>query len=116
MIQKLEKTSNIDLSLCSPDLVADSIWSTISDPHHPDHYPISIKIDFPTTQSLPEHFNLKIGDWENFRIECSQKLYNSHNIDITEFNNTLISISENHIPKISTKPRKNKLWFNDNCK
>merc|ERR1712240_424963 len=71
------KTSNIDLSLCSPTLVADSIWSTITDPHQSDHYPISIKIDFPTTQPLPERFNFKkrrLGKLQQRMLTKTQQL------------------------------------------
>ena len=109
------KTSNIDLTLCSPDLSADSLWSTADDLHHSDHYPICVKLDSPKAQSHPARFNFKKADWEGFSKECSTELNFTQNICFDDFNKTLLSISNKYIPKTSSKPRKNKSWFNEDC-
>ena len=110
------KTSIIDLTLCSPELASGSKWSTINDLHHSDHYPICIQQDIPITQTIPERFNFKRADWESFGKKCKETLNTSKNINIEDFNKTLLSIAEQYIPKTSPKPRKNKPWFNDDCK
>ena len=110
------KESAIDLTLCSSDIAADLQWSTIKDPHQSDHYPINIKQNIPITEPLPTRFIFKKAHWENFRTECEVKLNNTKNIKIEEFTETLLTIAENHIPKTSPKPRKNKPWFNEECK
>ena len=104
------------LTLCSSDIEADFLWTTIKDPHQSDHYPISIKQDIPVTQEIPVRFNFKKANWENFKQECKNKLNTSKIIRIEEFTETLLSIAESHIPKTSPKPRKNKPWFNEDCK
>ena len=110
------KTSIIDLTLCSPDLVPNSQFSTIKDLHHSDHYPIYIKPDIPLAQSLPERFNFKKADWKGFSTECQNKLNNSQTPNFEKFHETLLTISEMYIPKTSPKPRKNKPWFNEDCR
>ena len=110
------KESSIDLTLCSPNIAADLQWSTIRDPHQSDHYPISIKQNTPVIEPLPPRFIFKKANWENFKIECKDKLNNAEDIKIEEFTKTLLTIAENHIPKTSPKPRKNKPWFNEECK
>ena len=34
---------------------------------------------------------------------------------IKGFTNTILKINNKNIPKMPTKPRKNKIWFNDAC-
>ena len=108
--------SMIDLSLCSPDLTSDSLWSTINDPHHSDHYPIYINQDIPSIQPIPKCFNFKKANWNGFKLECSNSLNQTYIKTYEEFIDTLYSISETFIPKTSPKARKNKSWYNQDCK
>ena len=108
--------SMIDLTICTPDLSAKSQWSVIDDLHQSDHFPILISQEVPEKQEIPKFFNFKRADWTSFENECLQKI-NSVNIkDYDNFVDTLNTIVSKNIPKTSPKPRKNKSWFNQECK
>ena len=110
------KTTSIDLSLCSPNLVPILEWSTLDDTCQSDHFPIIITKNIPTIEPIPEKFNFKKANWEQFTIDCKTYLNQSIEIKTIEhFTEKLLEIAENNIPKISTKPRKNKTWFNEEC-
>ena len=110
------KTTSVDLSLCSPQLVPSLEWSTLDDTSHSDHYPIIIKNNIPTTTAIPDKLNFKRANWEQFKEQCKNELHT--NIDdksIEFFTEKLLEITKNNIPRLSTKPRKNKSWFNKEC-
>ena len=110
------KTSSVDLSMCSPTLAPILNWTTLEDTHFSDHYPILIKTTPPIIAPPQDNFNFKKANWPSFTEECKAKLntkINNKNIDY--FTEKLLEITENNIPKISTSPRKNKAWFNEDC-
>ena len=110
------KTSSVDLSLCSPILAPDFKWSALEDTFFSDHYPITIKNNTPTKTAIPDKFNFKKAKWEQFKNQCKDELNtNTENKSIEFFTEKLLEITEKNIPKLSTKPRKNKSWFNQNC-
>ena len=110
------KTSSIDLTLCSPTLAPFLTWYTQEDTSFSDHYPIIIKNNIPTKTEIPNKLNFKKANWEYFRNQCKKELHlNSNNKTIESFTEKLLEITENSIPKLSTKPRKNKSWFNKTC-
>ena len=41
--------SNVDLSLCSPDLIPDFSWTISNDLYHSDHFPVRLSIEEQTT-------------------------------------------------------------------
>ena len=107
------KTSSVDLSLCSPLLAPSLKWSTLEDTHHSDHFPITIKNNLPTISEIPDKLNFKKANWEQFQEHCRDKLnIKTENKTIEFFTEKLLEITENNIPKLSTKPRKNQSWFN----
>ena len=113
------KTSSIDLTLCSPDLASELKWSALEDTHGSDHFPILLHEEIPHASTPPSILNFKKANWSNFQTECTEKL--NTKIDPTNktlefFTNTIMDIANNHIPRLSTKPRKNKSWFNEDCK
>ena len=51
-----------------------------------------------------------------FSEECKNKLNpNTDCKTLKLFSETLLNISNQSIPKLCTKPRKNESWFNDDC-
>ena len=108
------KTS-VDLTLCCPEVASDFSWATLDDLHHSDHYPICTGPNQLNHISDLSRFNTKRADWPSFEADCSLYL-NSGNLDtIEDFSATLLDISNKNIPKLSTKVRKNKVWFNQQC-
>ena len=107
--------SSIDLTLCDPDLIPNFKWSALDDPHGSDHFPICITPDIPDQVPIPDRFNLKKADWDQLCIECLQRLNTSQTHTFDQFHEILLEIIENCIPKLSTKPRKNKCWFTEDC-
>ena len=115
--QNLE-TSCIDLSLCDPDLYSDFTWSVHDDLNGSDHYPILIVPQIPQKQSQNSNkFNFKRANWSSFSDDCKTLLNNQCNIDTyDQFYDVLTSIADERIPKLSSKPRKNKSWFSEECR
>ena len=108
------KTSAIDLTMCSPDLAASFQWSALDDTHGSDHMPTILAPDIPAATTQPQFFNFSKADWPAFERECSQLSQN----DITDmpcFSKAVLDIAENHIPLLSSRARKNKVWFNEDC-
>ena len=85
-----------------------------------DHFPIILENSGPELDDKFPRWNLRRAKWGEFKNSCILKLKpNANNIDddnITYFSKTLISIAEESIPKISSNKKRNKPWFNDDCK
>ena len=110
------KTSSVDITMCSPEIAPDLSWATMDDPHHSDHFPIQITPKTPSVIPIPSIFNTKRADWSTFQSDCSIHLGpNTKDQTIEGFTNTLLDISNKNIPKLSSKPRKNKIWFDSVC-
>ena len=64
----------------------------------------------------PKRFNFKKADWSNFIEDCKKTLNpNIETKTIEFFTEKLIETTDRNIPKISSRPRKNKSWFNEEC-
>ena len=99
------ETSSIDLSICSSNILPDFAWSVLDDLHGSDHYPIILKPNFPIQQSLPDKGNFKRARWTSFVEDCQSQLNEPCSIQFyDQFFNTLMSISDKNIPKLSKTP------------
>ena len=65
---------------------------------------------------IPQFYNFKRVNWEGFSQECKEKLNLNSNKTLTSFSETLHTLIKKYIPKSSPKPRKNKSWFNEECR
>lgn len=111
------KTTSVDLTLCSPDLASELNWAVLDDTHGSDHFPIKIQAETPQTSTSPNFFNFKKASWSSFSEECKTNLNSNSDCKTVEsFSETLLNISNQNIPRLSSKPRKNKSWFNDACR
>ena len=110
------KKSSIDLSFCHPDLVSDFEWLVLDDLYDSDHFPITMNLKNPQNTSIPQFYNFKRANWIDFSQKCKEKLNLNCNKTFDSFNETLHTLIEDYIPKSSSKPRKNKSWFNDECR
>ena len=108
------KTSAIDLTMCSPDLAASFRWSALDDTHGSDHMPTILTPDTPAATTPPHFFNFSKANWPAFERDCSQ-LGQDTITDMPCFSKALLDIAEKHIPLLSSRARKNKVWFNEDC-
>ena len=112
--------SALDLSFCDPSLFLDYRWSVHSDLCGSDHYPIIITSLSPQPSDGPQRYKLYAADWAQFSVRCATELREDQICQsedpIEHFAQTIISISDDTIPKTSVKQRRcHKPWFNDNC-
>ena len=109
--------SAIDLSLSDPSVYLDYSWSVDDDTCGSDHFPVILEHSGPDITSKIPRWNLKKANWEQFQLLCKEKL-SSKNEEVedqmTYFTKTLLSITEECVPKTPTKY--NRPWFDDDCK
>lgn len=112
--------SAIDLSICHPSLYLDFEWSVCDDLHGSDHFPIIVK-EIEDSNDIPlPRWNFKKANWEKFKSLCENRLHTEDFLNesdpIMSFSESLLNISKECIPKSTTIPKKNRPWFNEDCK
>ena len=107
--------SSIDLTLCDPSSLMEYTWSTYDDVCGSDHYTIIIQNNIIAHNHIPR-WNTNKANWEKFRPLCSIQLIKGKIHTIEKFTKTLITVAEACIPKNSIPNKKNKPWFNTECK
>ena len=108
-------TSSIDLTLCDPTSFMDYTWNTYKDTCGSDHYPIIIDMNNNIQDHTPR-WNINKADWIKFQHLCSKELIEDKIQTMEHYTQTLISIATKSIPKSSPSGKKNKPWFNSECK
>ena len=107
----------IDLFLCHPNIYLDFDWSVCDDLHGSDHFPILIKETESSDDDQHCRWNLKKANWETFLLYVRSGL---HLKSLKQLKICLLSlqhhISEECIPKSSTRSKRRNPWFNDECK
>jgi len=121
--------SAIDLSLVSPDLAVNAIWSVGDDTLGSDHLLIELRLD--EKVDLPDNnikdripkFNYKLANWELFQSHLL--LFNidditNENIDVfySNITNAILMASEHAIPKcksIKIGKYSGNVWWTKNC-
>ena len=117
LIPSTLKTTSVDLTLCSPDLASILGWSVLEDTHGSDHFPIIVEAEIPQASTVPLYFNFNKASWPAFSEACINNLNPNTDCKTIElFSETLLNIANQNIPRLSSKPRKNKSWFNDDCR
>ena len=112
--------SAIDLSICSPDLVAEASWDPVDDLYGSDHFPIKLTIN--NNDTLPERpirFNTKKADWGSY---CTASEFNPNNVDMNvhdrykRFIDHIYQAAEDNIPKTSGKTKVRSVpWWSAEC-
>ena len=65
----------------------------------------------------PKQWNLSKANWDEFQKLCSEELKEGPRIkNSIQFTETLVSIAKRRIPKNKIKKKRNRPWFNDECK
>ena len=112
--------SALDLTLCHPSLYLDYSWDVHDDLCGSDHFPIILNNESINLNDKNTYWRMHRANWELFSIFCNEELNTStfENADdkIHSFSKLLHGIAEKCIPKTTTKSKRNKPWFNDECK
>ena len=113
--------SAIDLTVTYPSLLLDFSWKVHDDLCGSDHFPIILESLYSTVGERPTRYKFDKADWPLYEQMCREKLQTemirNDTDSILKFNETVISIADETIPKTSTNPKHpGKPWFNDECK
>ena len=113
--------SHIDLTLVSPELYVDFVWSTYDDQCGSDHVPIIIKTKNKLNFEGKPRWNLEKADWTKFQEEAN---FNSPVTDFSDIDElcqyitqVIINAATTSIPL--TKPTIGKIsvpWWNGCCR
>ena len=110
----------VDISMCSPQLLTEMRWSTLSDLHGSDHFPIIIEnMENNHLPNKPIKYNIKKAKWNDFR-DNTLFHQNNLNMDLNERYQNLIAHIQTAanicIPKTSKTTRtKPTPWWNPFC-
>ena len=108
----------IDLSLCHSSIYLDFDWSVYDGLNGSDYFPI-LSNEIETSDDEQNcRWNLKKANWEAFVILCQERLTSEKfktEEDMSAFTSALHDISEECIPKSSTRSKRRNPWFNE-CK
>ena len=112
--------SSLDLSMCHPSVFSDYEWSVLDDQYGSDHFPILIQNNSPHDREDYSKWKFNKADWAKYDILCREKI-NSDTVQTAEnpveyFNDRLLEIAKECIPKTSTNPKRSKPWYNEECK
>lgn len=117
--------SNIDLSMCDPELFTYLEWRTYDYLYGSDHFPI--KIDYLLEpgdldiSSVSSRWNLKNAHWADFSDTVEQYCSNfvsSSDPDemLLQFNRLVLSSAEAHVKKVTLGSKKKTVpWWNSEC-
>ena len=111
--------SNIDLSICSSELLLDMKWDVLEDPHGSDHFPIKISfLDMHPTPLAPR-WAIKRADW-NFFLQCLP-----FDLDVDDFEdvehasqyfiNHILMAAHASIPMTQPTTKCPLPWWNKDC-
>ena len=112
--------SAIDLTVTDQSLL-DFSWKFHDDLCGSDHFPIILESLHSTVGERPTRYKFDKADWPRYEQMCREnlqtKMIRNSTDPILKFNETVISIADETIPKTSTNPKHpGKPWFNDECK
>ena len=112
--------STLDLSICSPSLFLDYEFKVHDDLCGSDHFPTILTSTSPQiTDSIPR-FKFSKANWELFQQQCLLNItvdtFRDVEDPIEKFANIVLRIADEYIPKTSTNIKRNRPWFNDDCK
>ena len=114
------KFSSLDLSICHPSLLLDFDWTVSEDQHGSDHFPVIIESVNNSTNDHNAKWKLNKANWELYHLLCEESLkidkFDNSLDPLDDFTSSLLDIANKSIPKTLTNPKKNKPWYNNECK
>ena len=116
------RTSVLDLSFLSPQLMQCFSWSVLSDPMGSDHFPVWLECQCNVILgNRPLRWNMRRADWEAFQHQlelslCGEDEAEGRDITIENITSVIINTAGSCIPRTSGKPRKPPVpWWTEAC-
>ena len=115
------RTTVLDLSLCSPQLVPSITWEVLDDPLSSDHFPVVLHYnDTAVVGSRPSRWNFKKADMNRFQAEVEEVFAQrppDDPLSVEYFTGLLLEAAHTSIPRTSGRPRRPPVpWWNDACR
>lgn len=115
------RTSVLDLSLCSPELVPSFTWSVGDDPMGSDHFPVLLQYSEVAILGMrPPRWNFQKADLTEFRTRL-ETVFSQHPEEeplfVERFTSLLLNAAHGCIPRTSGHPRRPPVpWWSDQCR
>ena len=115
------RTSVLDLSLCSPQLISSLTWTVWDDPMGSDHFPVWLEYSGEAVLgSRPSRWNFKKADLAVFQTRVEDaftRLPTESPLSVDNFTSLLIEIAHESIPRTSGNPRRPPVpWWTEACR
>ena len=110
-------SSNLDLSICSPQLLPALSWKVDEELYGSDHFPIIIS-HLEEPNEFERRFNVKKADWGLYRAltDLSIPLDSDVNSCVSQLEDVIHKAAEGSIPLTKITPgRKTVPWWNQSC-
>ena len=112
--------SAIDLSLCSPSIHVNFLWSVNEYLNGSDHFPIHLKLAENTPTECPPKWKIEGADWSKFaegiKLEKNFESFKNHIEAYDYFCNETLKSAHNSIPMTKGKPRRPAVpWWDKHC-
>ena len=114
--------STIDLSICSSEVFPNFKYSTLSDLHGSDHFPIILELQNQNVQ-LDSHIRFKTekADWQTYYEMTNMQIFEGNlptlEIQLNEIEDKIITAATACMPMTSGKRNKpSKPWWNNECR
>ena len=111
----LNPANSLDLTMCDPSIFLDFSWNTFDVACESDHYPIILNNEEVIHDHIPT-WKLSRANWEKIHELCLSQLTEENIQTIEKFMRTLIIIAEKCIPTYVSSKKKNRPWFDKECK
>ena len=111
--------SNIDLSLCSRNLITSFGWEVLNEPHDSDHFPIKITFNLEKKAPTTSRWSLKQADWSTLTemVQLQEKVSDFNTIDEAAgyFIDRIQVAAKASIPKTKRMAKPPIPWWNKEC-
>ncbi|KAG5858204.1 hypothetical protein JTB14_015259 [Gonioctena quinquepunctata] len=109
--------SAIDLTICSAEIAADFLWSSLSHHNGTDHFPVAIECaDRLMNQNVPQRWRSEQANWTQYQDALStfQLPYGTIDDTVKPFSDAILLATEKTVPQTGrTRRNKNVPWWNE---
>ena len=116
------RTTALDLSLASPQLLPLFTWKVADDPMESDHFPVWLEFHCSVALGMrPPRWNVEKAEWDEFSSHLEEVFTTIHRekreLSVEEFTSILLDAASQYIPRTSGSPRRIPVpWWTDECR
>ena len=109
--------SNIDLSICSPEIASQLNWEVHFDNYNSDHFPLVLSSNLNPTQSPSSpHWNFRKADWALYKRSVElPTLFSSPRTSCKQVTDAIINAAELSIPKSTSNNFRSAHYWTQEC-